>query len=179
MEPYIQISKINDFLYCPRSLYLHTIYENFSESTFHKAPQVVGKINHKNIDDQKYSSLKHILQGIPVYSEKYNIAGKIDLYDVKKECLIERKTLIKKIWDGYKYQVYGQYFCLIEMGYKVKKICLHSLTNNKRYDIPLPNKSDIKNFKDLLEKIRTYNPLLDRTHSCPKCVNSIYGPLSW
>ena len=32
-----------------------------------------------------------MLQSITVYSEKYNLSGKIDLYDSKKFQLIERK----------------------------------------------------------------------------------------
>jgi CRISPR-associated protein Cas4 len=99
MEQYIQISKINDFLYCPRSVYLHSIYENFNSKTFHKTPQVVGKINHSSIDEGRYSSAKKYLQGMPVYSEKYGIAGKIDIYDSEKKTLTERKTMIKKVWQ--------------------------------------------------------------------------------
>lgn len=49
MEPYIQISKINDFVYCPMSLYLHGMYEGFSQRAYHARPQVVGKINHEAI----------------------------------------------------------------------------------------------------------------------------------
>ena len=140
MESYIQISKINDFLYCPRSVYLHSIYENFSSKTFHKTAQVVGKLNHASIDEGRYSSEKKYLQALPVYSGKYGIAGKIDIYDSEKKHLIERKTKIKKIWRGYIYQLYGQYFCMKEMGYKINKMFLYSMQDNKKYEISVPAK---------------------------------------
>ena len=95
MEEYIQISKINDFLYSPKSLYLHSVYESFDQDIYHEEPQKVGKLNHENIDQGKYSTAKKFLQGIPVYSEKYNIGGKIDIYDCEKKALIERKTKVK------------------------------------------------------------------------------------
>ena len=38
-----------------------------------------------------------MLQSITVYSEKYNLSGKIDLYDSKKFQLIERKKKVHKI----------------------------------------------------------------------------------
>lgn len=179
MESYIQISKINDFLYCPRSVYLHSIYENFSDKVFHRSAQVVGRLNHSSIDEGRYSSAKKFLQALPVYSEKYGIAGKIDIYDSEKKHLIERKTKIKKIWQGYIYQLYGQYFCLKEMGYEIEKMFLYSMEDNKKYEIEIPSEKETSEFGELLEKIKNYNPLLDQKHSCPKCRDSVYGGLSW
>lgn len=179
MESYIQISKINDFLYCPRSVYLHSIYENFSSKTFHQTPQVVGKLNHETIDNKRYSSAKRYLQGSSVYSEKYGIAGKIDIYDSEKKHLIERKTVVKKIWQGYIYQLYAQYFCMKEMGYGIDRMFLYSMQDNKKYEISVPAKKEIKEFEDVLDKIKNYDPLADKKHSCPKCRESVYGGLSW
>lgn len=174
MEPYIQISKINDFIFCPKSIYLHGIYENFSEKTYHDSPQNIGKINHQNIEERKYSTAKKFLQGIEIYCEKYNIAGKIDIYDSEKKELIERKTKIQKIYDGYKYQLYAQYFCLTEMGFKVKKLFLHSLTDNKRYEIPLPNEEEVRKFEEIIKKIKEFdlfkNKISINKAKCEKCI---------
>jgi len=179
MESYIQISKINDFLYCPRSIYLHSLYENFSNKVFHQTPQIVGKINHEAIDKKRYSSAKKYLQGMSVYSEKYGIAGKIDIYDGEKRHLIERKTKVKEIWQGYIYQLYAQYFCMKEMGYDIEKLFLYSMEDNKKYEIKIPTKREEKEFSNTVEDIKNYNPLLDKKHNCSKCVDSIYGVLSW
>ena len=73
-----------------------------------------------------------------VYSEKYNLLGKIDLYHIDKQSLIERKTKIKKIYDGQRFQIWAQMFCLEEMGYPVKKMQIYSLKDNKTYLIEHP-----------------------------------------
>ena len=157
MEQYIQISKLNDFIFCPRSVYFHSIYENFNQKTYHRTPQTVGKIKHANIDKGSYSSAKKYLQGLPVYSDKYNLMGKIDIYNKKDKILIERKYKVKKIYDGYRYQLYAHYFCLQEMGYRIKKMFIHSLADNKRYKIALPKHKKIKEFEEVVNNIKKFN----------------------
>jgi len=179
MESYIPISKINDFLYSPKSLYLHLIYENFSEKLFHEKPQIEGKLNHQSIDKKTYSTEKRFIIGKEVYSKKYKIMGKIDIYDTRKKVLIERKTKIKKIFKGYKYQVYAQYFCLEEMGYKVNKIILYSFKNNKSYEVPLPTRKEKQEFANLIDKIWSFNPMNLLNCHCEKCEKSIYSTLNW
>ena len=178
MEQYIQISKINDFIFCPKSVYLHRIYENFNQNTYHQEPQKVGKLNHENIEAGKYSTAKKFLQGTPVYCNKYEIAGKIDIYDAETKTLIERKTKIKKVYDGYKYQLYAQYFSLLEMGYEVKKMFIHSLSDNKRYEIATPNKQETEIFENIIGQIRQFDILKSKhTTSKAKCDNCIYNNL--
>jgi len=46
-EDYISISTLNDFIFCPYSIYLHNVYENTDESLFHAKPQAQGRIAHK------------------------------------------------------------------------------------------------------------------------------------
>jgi CRISPR-associated protein Cas4 len=178
MEQYVQISKINDFIFCPKSVFLHSIYESFDTSTYHDTPQIVGKKNHENIDKGKYSSAKRYLQGTPVYCRKYNVMGNIDVYDQQKKSLIERKTKIKKIYDGYKYQLYAQYFALKEMGYDVEKLFLHSLKDNKRYEIPIPDSLETDKFERTIHWMQKFDILWDEVNVCSeKCDNCIYRPL--
>ncbi len=179
MEQYIQISKINDFAYCPASLYLHTMYEGFSEKTYHNKPQTVGKLKHEAIDEKTYSSESRFMIGIEIYSQKYGIMGKIDIYDKETQTLIERKAKINKIYDGYRYQLYGQYFCLAEMGYPVKKLVLRSLSDNKKYELPVPSEKERMEFEKILNDIKNFDPKQLLSHRCPKCSQSIYGPLGW
>lgn len=179
MEQYIPISKINDFLFCPMSLYLHTAYEDFDKREYQEVAQIAGTLAHKNIEGGMYSSAKRFLQSLDVYCEKYNIAGKIDIYDQKEKTLIEIKNKIKGIYTGYKYQLYGEYFCMTDMGYEVKKIFLHSLSDNKRYEISLPDKAETAAFEKVLEQIRNFKPDDIANHSCPHCQNNIYSPLAW
>ena len=179
MESYIQISKINDFLYCPRSVYLHSIYENFSDKTFHESAQVIGRLKHQSIEDGTYSSAKRYLQALPVFSDEYGIAGKIDIYDSVSKHLTERKTRVKHIYEGYVMQLYAQYFCMKEMGYQIDKLFLYSMEDNKKYEIKIPEEAEKKRFEEIIGQIKNYDPLADKGHSCSKCENSIYGTLAW
>jgi CRISPR-associated protein Cas4 len=155
------------------------MYEDFDKREYQETPQIAGKLIHQNIEDQKYSSAKRFIQGIYVYCEKYNLVGKIDIYDQEEKILIERKNKIKNIYLGYRYQLYAEYFCMREMGYKVKKLFLHSLSDNKRYEISLPNKQDIAAFEKTLKQIKNFSQTDIVRHSCPHCQNHIYSPLAW
>ncbi len=178
MESYIQISKINDFIFCPRSVYLHTIYDQFHPVMYHRTPQAVGKIKHETIDKGTYSSQKRYLQSLEVYSDTYGIAGKLDIYDAEEKAIIERKTKIKQIYDGYRYQLYAQYFCMKEMGYAVEKLLWHSLADNKRISLPVPGGREKAEFEEVLHKIKTLSavdaPILENSAKCAQC---IYKPL--
>lgn len=178
METNIIISNLNDFIFCPRSIYFHNLYYNFEEKLFHNTYQQEGKSVHKNIDENNYSSKKNILQGMDIYSEELGIIGKIDLYDKDKKQLIERKKKIKTIYEGYYLQLYAQYYCLIEMGYDVKELYFHSLSDNKRINVELPNDSNKKRLKEILFKMRNFN-LEDKnfTQNINKCMMCIYKEL--
>lgn len=52
-EDYISISTLNDFIFCPYSIYLHNVYENTDESLFHATPQTQGRIAHETVDEKK------------------------------------------------------------------------------------------------------------------------------
>ena len=178
MYELIQISKINDYLFCPYSIYIHSIYENFNPELYHEKYQKQGRISHATIDTQGYSSSKHILQGQPIYSQKYKLIGKFDIYDKKNKHLIERKYKISKIHLGYIYQLYAEMLCLHEMGYEIKKMFIHSLSQNKRYEIPTPTTNEKKLFVKLLDSIWEFNPKTFNTPDNPiKCTKCIYNVL--
>jgi CRISPR-associated protein Cas4 len=178
MESYIQISQLNDFVFCPKSIYFHNLYGRYTQSLYHAPAQTVGKIKHERIDTQKYSSAKKYLQGLEVFSEKYNLCGKIDLFDTEAGALIERKNKIKQIYDGYRYQLYGQYFCLQEMGYEVKALFLHSLTDNKRYELVVPDEKIVKEFEGLIAAFHAFDLTQKNFKQNPaKCAGCIYREL--
>jgi CRISPR-associated protein Cas4 len=179
MDSAIPISAINDFLYCPRSLYLHSIYSTFQTNTFHDTPQVLGGIAHENIEKGKYTTSAHILQGLSVYSLRLGIKGKIDLYDSQKNWLIERKYRVKQIYLGFKYQLYAQIYCLEEAEMPVKQLFIQSLSDNRRYEIPLPSSDEEKDFEKTIEKMKSFTPLELQNHACSHCQNNIYSLLNW
>ncbi len=177
MYDYFQISNLNDFIFCPHSIYLHNIYGLFDQKIYHSKFQTQGKIAHKNIDQKKYSSKKNFLQGLTIYHDEYKLLGKIDLFDQNKKMLIERKYFIKKIYFGYKLQIYAQYLCLIRMGYRVDFLRFHSLKDNKNYDLEIPNKNAIISFEKILKDMRSYCPDKQLIINNNKCQNCIYSSL--
>jgi CRISPR-associated protein Cas4 len=174
---YISISKINDFVFCPHSIYFHNVYEGFEDSGYKSHYQTAGKLAHQKIDFQKYSSSRDVLQGIEVFSENFGIIGKIDLYDKKSKILTERKNKIKKIYDGYGFQLLAQKICLEEMGFPVEKMRFYSLSDNKEYLFENEPEA-FKNFKKILVEMRSFNPLTSFKISNPeKCRKCIYREL--
>jgi len=53
MDDYISISTLNDFIFCPYSIYLHNVYMETDEGLYHATPQTRGKIAHETIDNKK------------------------------------------------------------------------------------------------------------------------------
>lgn len=179
MEEVIIISYLNDFIYCPASIYFHKLYGKLDELIYQEKPQIEGKNAHKAIDRRTYSTSRNMYQGIEVYSCKYNIIGKIDLYDEDKKTLVERKNMVKKIYDGYVFQVYAEYFGLIEQGFQVNKIIIHSMKDNKSYNIKLPerDKAMLENFENIVKEIRRFSLKDFKQSSVEKCIKCIYEPL--
>lgn len=178
MESYIRISTLNDFVFCPKSIYFHNLYDQYERRIFQSTPQIRWTFNHHTIDQKRYSSSKEILQWIAVYSEKYQLAGKIDIFHIIKKSLIERKTYISKVYLGQIYQLYGQYFCLSEMGYDIKKLKLYSMKDNQVYNIPLPSDQEVQNFELFLKKYKSFDPRIDWFIPNPKkCQKCIYAEL--
>lgn len=174
MEENISISNLNDFIFCPRSIYFHNLYSKYDEHMYHSNVQTKGKDAHKNIDSKNYSSKKSILQGIDVYNEELGLIGKIDLFDQDSKTLIERKNKITRLYDGYYLQAYAQYYCLIEMGFEVNKIKFFSISDNKSYPINIPNQNDKEYLMEIILKIRRFD-LTDKNfeqnkNKCEKCI---------
>ena len=173
MEAYIPISELNDFLFCPKSIYFHHLYGKLNASLYHDKPQIAGKINHECIDEGEYSSSKHFLQGMEIYSAELGLCGKIDILDTKKHALIERKTKIQHLYEGYIMQVYAQYYCLQEMGYRVDALFLHSLKDNKRYVVPIPTQKEREQLEALITQMKAFDmeqPFVQVPEKCRTCI---------
>lgn len=179
MENPIAISKVNDFIFCPVSIYFHLLDEDTNTNLYQNQYQINGKNVHRTIDEHSYSDLNNVLQGIDVFSERYNLTGKIDVFYIDKGLLVERKKKVTTIYDGYVFQVYGEYYGLTEMGYEVKSINIYSSSDNKTYPISLPSK-DTENFKkfiNVLNQINSFNIGLFKQTNLKKCANCIYSDL--
>ena len=174
----ITFSSLNDFIFCPASIYFHNIYGTQMTMTYQKSPQIKGSDAHNAIDNQCYSSRKNVLQAMACYCEKYNLVGKIDLFDIDTGVLTERKNLIKTIYDGYLFQLYAQYFALTEMGYDVKTIRFYSYSDNKVYvqKLPKDNPEMLSKFENTINEMRPMDLSNFYQTNADKCRNCIYEP---
>ena len=112
MEDLIIISNLNDFIFCPASIYFHKLYGSQDNLLYQSSAQINGTKAHETIDEKTYSTRKSAMMSLDVYSEKYGLCGKIDLYESDKKRLIERKKHVRQIYDGYIFQLYAQYYAM-------------------------------------------------------------------
>lgn len=178
MDDAIIISNLNDFIFCPVSIYFHNLYGNRNTLAYQSIAQINGSNSHVAVDNGTYSTKKNIITSLEVYCEKYNLVGKIDIYDGDKKVLIERKRLIKQIYDGYIFQLYAQYFAMNEMGYEVRRIQFYSMADNKTYPVKLPHDDldMLEKFEDVIERMRTFKIKNFQQQNIEKCKNCIYEP---
>lgn len=178
MDDYIIFSWLNDYIFCPVSIYFHQLYGEKKTTLVQNRNQLEGACAHSAVDEGRYSTRKDVLQAAFVICEKYRLFGRIDVFDIKNGILTERKKKISRIYDGYIFQLYAQYFSLLEMGYKVNKIRFHSLSDNKNYTIPLPEESPrmLAKFERTIAEIRNFKLEEYIQQNREKCLNCIYEP---
>lgn len=173
MDEYISISNLNDYVFCPYSIYLHNIYMNVDEGLYQATPQTRGNIVHKSIDEKNYNK-GNCLTSLNVCSNEYKLIGKIDIYDKSEKVIIERKYSLKNIYKGQIYQLWAQYLCMKEMGYDVEELAFYEVKTKRKQLIPLPSCEDIKELKYFLTSYRQYNPSNEIITNINKCRHCIY-----
>ncbi len=52
MDNHIAITALNDFIFCPYSIYLHAVYMGSDEDIYKALPQIKGTIAHSGIDNR-------------------------------------------------------------------------------------------------------------------------------
>lgn len=178
MDDFIILSWLNDFIFCPVSIYFHQLYGEKEKVLYQTSDQLNGTKAHQAIDKGTYSTSKKILQGSSIICLQYHLLGKIDTFDVEYGRLTERKKHISKIYDGYIFQLYGQCFSLREMGYRVNRIRFHSMDDNKNYDILLPEKdmAMVHKFEETIKAIRSFSLDGFKQDNIQKCQKCIYEP---
>lgn len=177
MELYLKISNLNDFIFCPLSIYYHQLYGELEERMYYGQVQLDGKAVHAAVDEKRYSTHKNVLQSLDVYSDEYKLCGKIDIFDAEKGLLTERKKHIERIYDGYIFQLYAQCVCLREMGYDVKRLRFYSSDDNKVYPIKLPEADGemFEKFKTTNFEMQNFDVSSYKPKSPEKCRNCIYN----
>lgn len=144
------------------------------ETLYHATPQTRGRIAHETIDNKSASNRANDIMSLPVYSDKYHLMGKIDLYKRDEKKLIERKYRLKQIFRGQIYQLWAQMLCMQEMGYEVDSLAFYETSTNKMHPVDYPSAEDIKEFEEFLKQFHSYNPDDTITINRNKCTHCIY-----
>ena len=100
MENPIAISLLNDFVFCPASIYFHMVDAGLDKLAYASSEQMQGAALHEKVDNHEYSSKRTVLQGLDVYCDEYGLTERIDLFDASTGVLTERKRKITAIYDG-------------------------------------------------------------------------------
>lgn len=176
MEEMIPFTMLNDFVFCPASIYFHRMYDGVENLLFTGKKQIKGKSLHKNIDDNTWSQ-SSVICGASFACQKYCLYGKIDKYYPKTKHLVESKAKIQNVYDGYVFQLYAQYFSMIECSYEVTKMSLYSIEDNKIYPVKLPESDEymLSKFEGLLRQIRSFSFDGFSQANSEKCKNCIYS----
>lgn len=175
MEDYIHISTLNDFVFCPYSIYLQGVYMDTDEGQYKAVPQTQGKVAHKTTDKKSASNRADDILSLPVYSEEYGLMGKIDVYKRKEKKLVERKFQLKRIYQGQIYQLWAQMLCLREMGYEVESLAFYETSTNKITPVEMPTEGGLVKFRNFIDSYRSYNPECTQFVVNPnKCIHCIY-----
>lgn len=177
-ETPIFITALNDFIFCPVSIYFHSLYDGLDKLTYCSTDQTNGIAAHKSVDNASYSAANTV-KSMEVYCEKYNLIGKIDIYNKITKTLTERKKKVKVIYDGYIFQLYAQYFAMSEMGYEVKQLRIHSMDDNKNYPIDLPESNPVmlERFENTVRAMEEFDFDGFVQTNREKCARCIYAPV--
>ncbi len=178
-ENVIKITQLNDFVFCPASIFFHNLYAEVDKTLYQSGDQINGTKAHETVDSGSYRTGQKSVAGLEVYCEAYGLIGKIDLFYPETGKLVERKKHIKTIYDGYVFQLYAQYFALKEMGYPVKSLYLYSIDDNKSHFVPLPEDDPAmqERFEQVIREMATFDLFSFRQTNRQKCERCIYEPM--
>lgn len=170
MDKFLPISVLNDFIFCPYSIYLRQVYSINHEEVYHAKYQSRGKRLHGFIDnDQDENGWKNAF----VFSLLLGIYGKIDSYNQQDRELIEYKSRTAIIFRGYYYQIWAQYLCLIEMGLVVDKLAIYDLSTQQKQYIPIPSNAQVAELKQHIQTVRYFDfttQIPTTPNKCSKCI---------
>lgn len=178
METFLPITYLNDFVFCPYSVYLHQVFDNNAEDLYSANPQQKGKAAHADIDlfeDRTDQGGQEILKGIYVVSNRLGVYGRIDTLFVSERKLVESKYEIKILYRGYYYQLWCQYYALTEMGFSIDSLEFYSIKDDKVFIVNIPTESDFHELKAHIRKIAWYDfesPLHVNPEKCKRCIYS-------
>jgi CRISPR-associated exonuclease Cas4 len=178
-ELILSIYNVSEYLYCQKSCF-YKIF-GFEENQEHNLGMIEGRNQHEIVhsDSTRYKE-KDIKQltNLNVFSHKYNVRGKLDLLEIRKDKYIpiEYKKGKRSDYLNHKVQLCLQALCLEEMyNTKIQKAYLYFIQERIRVPVTIDDelrKITINTINQIKEKIKGNNPNLfikNRNDLCPEC----------
>ena len=150
MDDAILITELNDFIFCPASIYFHKLYGGVDRMLYQSSDQINGTSAHEAIDGGTYSKDSNVLMATDVYCEKYGLIGKIDIYD---------NSTINAGMEGNTHLHEKQY---AYNGIDIDRGIIHNKVYNQRMLLQsFRKKSD--DVKDAINMLKNYESQLEAT----------------
>ncbi len=92
MDDIIIISNLNDFIFCPASIYFHKLYGSQDNLTYQSSYQINGSKAHESVDNSSYSTKKSIITALDVIRINISYQAKLIYTIWKSNCLLRGKT---------------------------------------------------------------------------------------
>ena len=144
------------------------------EDVYHATPQVRGRNAHAAVDTKSTTPSSDRLESISVYSHELGVYGKIDVYNKVKHSLVERKYQLKQIYQGQIYQLWAQYFCMVEMGFIISKLAFYEISTRKTTYLNLPGDLEKMELLSFIKQYNDFNPRTFNKANANKCAHCIY-----
>jgi CRISPR-associated exonuclease Cas4 len=111
----VSISALNQYVFCPRRCALMHVEGIWADNEH----TVVGSLLHDRADEPGYETDEGVtlLRALPLYSERYKLAGKADIVELREgEAIpVEYKKGKRRRFENDDIQLCAQAFCLEEM----------------------------------------------------------------
>lgn len=90
MDDLIIISNLNDFIFCPASIYFHKLYGSEDTIMYQSKAQLDGTKAHEKIDNGTYSTRKNILISNDKLRTSFSQSDSVYIFKMSSSCEVLR-----------------------------------------------------------------------------------------
>ena len=102
MNEYIPLSTLNDFIFCPYSIYLHSVYMESDEDLYKATPQIKGTIRLQfSVYEVRNTKriVNNLMSKIEAYAKHVTADYSVIIFDIEAEKLTKYGNAIHRDQD--------------------------------------------------------------------------------